>query len=86
MQRIDAQVTTLSVNYTFQLDMRQLSDGMHKIYLRAYNPSCVDSIADYGGTRSVPGMYYPIHFTVKNGSATPSTQHKSIESNFYVNY
>ena len=73
MQRTDAQVPAPSVNYTFQLDTRQFGDGMHEIYLRAYNPGCVASIADYGGAGSVSGQYYPIHFTVKNGSATPTT-------------
>lgn len=72
MQRTDAQIPAPSVHYTFQLDTHQFGDGTHEIYVRAYNPSCVASITDYMGVGPVSGKYYPIHFTVKNGSGKPT--------------
>jgi len=67
-QRTDAQVPAPAIKYTFYLNTRWLANGVHEIYLRAYGPKMVPSIADYGGAGGQSGRYYPIHITVRNDS------------------
>jgi len=54
---------------TFNLNTVGLSNGMHEIYVRAYDTRCTPSIADYGGTGSESGHYFAMHINVQNAAA-----------------
>jgi hypothetical protein len=68
-QRTDAEVAAPGVATTLNLDTRQLSNGTHEIFLRAYNTRCTPSIADYGGAGADSGGYFPLHINVRNSAA-----------------
>jgi hypothetical protein len=67
--RADAAAPAPAVYTSFTLDTRRLSNGMHALYVRAYDARCIPSIADYLGAGGGSGTYYPLHITVRNGSA-----------------
>jgi hypothetical protein len=68
-QRTDAESAAPSVVTTLNLDTRQLSNGTHEIYLRAYNPRCTPSIADYHAAGAESGWYFPLHIKIQNSGA-----------------
>jgi hypothetical protein len=69
--RADQNLPAPSVKHVFDLDTRLLTNGVHELFVVAYNPAHIPSIADYGGAGAVSGTYYPIHITVHNkGSST----------------
>jgi hypothetical protein len=74
IERTDAQAPAPSVLHTFSLDTRLLADGEHEIYVRAYNPRCDASIADYQGAGAAAGQYFPLHITTDNGITAPAAQ------------
>lgn len=55
-----------SVSHTFNLDTRQLTNGTHEVFIRAYDPRCTTSILDYGGASVDNGQYLPLHVMVQN--------------------
>jgi hypothetical protein len=69
-QRTDNQVPAPASVHTFTLETAQFADGVHELYVRAYNVNCTPSIPDYGGGGVENGRYFPIHFTFANGSST----------------
>jgi len=69
-QRTDAETATPAVIATLNLDTRQLSNGTHEIFLRAYNTRCTPSIADYNTAGAVSGSYFPLHIKVQNSGAS----------------
>lgn len=71
-QRSDAAAPAPGVRATFSLDTRTLANGMHTLYVRAYDARCVPSIADYLGAGSGSGTYYPLHISVRNGASVPA--------------
>jgi hypothetical protein len=68
-QRTDAEAAAPSVVTTLNLDTRNLSNGTHEIFLRAYDTRCTPSIADYHEAGAVSGAYFPLHIKVQNGAA-----------------
>lgn len=68
--RTDAQAPAPSVRHTFMLDTRQIPNGQRQIFVRAYSPSCVASIADYQGAGPGAGTYFPLHITVSGSGAS----------------
>jgi hypothetical protein len=68
-QRTDAEAAAPAVVTTLHLDTRGLSNGMHEIYLRAYNTRCTPSIADYHEAGAESGAYFPLHIKVQNSGA-----------------
>ena len=73
-QRSDAEAAAPSVITTLNLDTRQLPNGTHEIYLRAYNTRCTPSIADYHGAGAESGWYFPLHIKVQNGAVVAEAQ------------
>lgn len=71
-QRADAAAPAPAVLATFNLDTRKLANGLHEVYVRAYDARCVPSIADYLGAGDGSGSYYPLHISVRNAASAPA--------------
>lgn len=69
-QRTDVMTPAPAATLTFNLDTRKFPNGTHELYVRAYNPDCVPSIADYGVFNGQSGRYLPIYINVRNGTAS----------------
>jgi hypothetical protein len=73
-QRTDAEAAAPSVVTTLNLDTRGLSNGTHEIFLRAYNPRCTPSIADYHEAGAKSGAYFPLHLKIQNSATVVAAE------------
>jgi hypothetical protein len=67
--RTDSGTPAPAVLATFSLDTRRLPNGVHELYVRAYDARCTPSMPDYFYTGGISGLYYPLHISVRNGAA-----------------
>jgi hypothetical protein len=86
-QRTDKDSPAPGVSHTFNLDTRQLPNGTHLLFVRAFDARCTPSVPEYGGAFGQSGAYLPLHITVANpGSAQVATQTLAASATYKIHF